>query len=118
MAGPAPTTLTNQKDRSDRPVHSSGGLWHRRIATLAVFAVPGKPAFVGQRQPVDLTPDALQYLMIVDNQLWLEVVEIFKNVEERGIRPLHNQTTNHGSRFRRQRSEHRIIGGGLLHFGR
>src|SRR5690349_12738014 len=34
MAGPAPTTLSNHKDRSAGPVHSSGWLYSRRIAAV------------------------------------------------------------------------------------
>ena len=38
MAGPAPTTLTNYKDRSAGPVHSSGwlfaGRWPFRVVRL------------------------------------------------------------------------------------
>src|SRR5438067_326459 len=34
MAGPAPTTLTNQEDRSAGPVHSSGWLSRRRAARV------------------------------------------------------------------------------------
>src|SRR4051794_3030836 len=46
MAGPAPTTLTNHKDRSAEPVHSSGWLFRPRLFANSVQQFVDVPHFL------------------------------------------------------------------------
>ena len=66
MAGPAPTSLPNHKDRSAGPVHSGGWLFRSRAA---VSRLPRKRA-----ERVDIT--ACEFLPQVENLLATQTVHV------------------------------------------